>query len=85
MKKKIETLAKNQVVFGVGDTRIFQSYDSVIAIKTGSKVEFSNHWDYSKTTMKYLAKFLGTSSTLIREMVASGEIKVTMDPNGEQL
>lgn len=51
----------NQFKIATSDKTYFQSYQSVVAgidRKTG-KVELYKDWDYSKTTSKYLYKFLG--------------------------
>ena len=54
----------------------FQSYTSIIArrIDATDKVELDvNKWDYSKTTSKYLARFLGVPNKEIKQKVKSGE------------
>ena len=51
---------KNQfIILGDNGEIEFQSYDSIIAkiSKTGT-LEFSERWDYSKTTLKHLYIFL---------------------------
>ena len=58
---KVEQLEnKNQFII-LGDNREieFQSYSSRIAkINKNGTLELSNHWDYSKTTLKHLYIFL---------------------------
>ena len=54
----------------------FQSYVSIIArrIDATDQVELDvNKWDYSKTTSKYLARFLGVPCKEIKQKVKSGE------------
>ena len=54
----------------------FQSYTSIIArrIDATDQVELDvNKWDYSKTTSKYLARFLGVPNKEIKQKVKSGE------------
>ena len=54
----------------------FQSYTSIIArrIDATDKVELDvNKWNYSKTTSKYLARFLGVPNKEIKQKVNSGE------------
>ena len=54
----------------------FQSYTSIIArrIDATDQVELDvNKWDYSKTTSKYLARFLGVPNKEIKQKVANGE------------
>lgn len=48
----------NQFVILEDDSIFFQSYDSLICIKTNTTITFGCDWDYSKTTMKYLNIFL---------------------------
>lgn len=57
---KVEQLEnKNQFVIYTGDARIFQSYNSVIAIYEREKpLLLGKDWDYSKTTLKHLYIFL---------------------------
>lgn len=51
---------KNQfVILGNNGEIEFQSYDSLIArINKNGILEFSNRWDYSRTTLKHLYIFL---------------------------
>lgn len=56
---KVTQLANNQFIITDGAKSIFQSYQSVIAIKENEKVTLdSRYWDYSKTTGKYRNQFL---------------------------
>lgn len=60
----------------------FQSYDSVIAVKTIWKEETdikldSHYWDYSTTTGKYRNKFLGEEKKETEKKIASGEYKLS--------
>lgn len=84
MTKVIETYAKNQVVIQSGDNVTFQSYDSVIATKdTNGIVHLSEHYDYSRTTMKYLKMFLGHGIAETRKLIESGKYKRDMNLVGE--
>ena len=64
----------------------FQSYKSIIArkIEATGKVELdAKFWNYSKTTSKYLALFLGVPNKEIKNKVASGEyplVDLNADP-----
>ena len=64
----------------------FQSYVSIVARKIDAtgKVELDvNKWNYSKTTSKYLALFLGVTNKEIKKKVASGEyplVDLNADP-----
>lgn len=72
----------NQFLIDNGLQQVFQSYDSVIAIKDWNTGNFtitldSTYWDYSVTTLKYLHQFLGTHSKKeIEQRIASGEYKL---------
>jgi len=60
---------------------IFQSYDSVIAIKTRwedeTRVELDEtYWDYSVTTGKYRNQFLGETKKETQAKIDSGEYKL---------
>jgi len=64
----------------------FQSYTSIIArkIEATGKVELdAKFWNYSKTTSRYLALFLGVPNIEIKKKVASGEytlVDLNADP-----
>lgn len=82
--KLIETYAKNQVIMQCGENTIFQSYNSVIAVKDiNNVVHLSEHYDYSNTTMKYLKKFLGHGAAETRKHIESGKYKRDMNTEGE--
>ncbi len=56
----------------------FQSYDSVIAIRTEwddrTDVELDEtYWDYSMTTSKYRNQFLGEDTKTTKEKIKTGE------------
>jgi len=57
----------------------FQSYNSMIArrIDATDTIELDeNFWNYSATTSKYLARFLGVPNKEIKQKVKSGEYKL---------
>jgi hypothetical protein len=70
----------NQFIITDNDKEIFQSYDSVIAIKVRS-CESNKlfifldeyYWDYSRTTGKYRNQFLGEGITETRKKIETGE------------
>lgn len=68
---------KNQFIIRDGEKIIFQSYDSVIAIKSKGKVTLDeNRWDYSVTTGKYRNQFLGESKTETERKIKAGTYKL---------
>ena len=57
----------------------FQSYESIIArrINATDTIELDvNFWNYSATTSKYLARFLGVPNKEIKQKVTSKEYKL---------
>lgn len=62
---------------------VFQSYDSIIAIKSHCSEVYldSKYWDYSVTTSKYRNKFLGETKKETQAKIDSGEYILT-DLNG---
>ena len=56
---RIKVIARNQFIFYIDDKMYLQSYDSVVACKSvGEAPILYKDWDYSKTTMKYVSRFL---------------------------
>ena len=56
---KIKMIAKNQFLVHIKDKTYLQSYKSVVACKSVGEVPILyKDWDYSRTTMKYVNKFL---------------------------
>ena len=85
--KVTERMNANHLVMSDGEKEIFQSYQSVIAIRHGrllsSKVSLSNHWDYSRTTVKHLVKFLCLDNAKeLRANVKAGLYLMNIDTNG---
>ena len=69
----------NQLVITDGDNVYFQSYESLVAKKVDGKITLGPDWDYSRTTMKYLDKWLydycglRMHKTDIKKALKSGE------------
>jgi hypothetical protein len=67
----------NQFKFFTDDGVYFQSYDTVIAFKSKGIVTLDAlNWDYSRTTLKYLAVFLGQDTATTRRQIKEGIIKL---------
>jgi hypothetical protein len=67
----------NQFIINDNGFLYFQSYDSIIARKWGSEIILDyNYWDYSRTTSKYLFKFLKEDRKTVRLRVRTGEYKM---------
>lgn len=71
--------AKNQILIEDGNKTIFQSYNSIIAIKENGKITLGKDWDYSKTTEKYRNKFLGETKSETQRKLNVGVY--TLDEN----
>ena len=56
---KIKVIAKNQFLFYINEKTYLQSYDSVVACKSDGEIPILyKDWDYSRTTMRYVSRFL---------------------------
>lgn len=67
----------NQFVITTATSEIFQSYDTVIAIKhNDGRVELDNAWEYSPTTARYRNMFLGENTKETRAFVKDGAYTV---------
>lgn len=61
MSVRIVNLANNQVVVHGSTTSTFTSYGTLIVVNDfeAGKTYLTDAWDYSATTTRYLAEFLG--------------------------
>ena len=60
----------NQFLISTPDADYFQSYDSVIAMRTENKIYLDvNYWDYSTTTGKYRNIFLNENKKLTQKKI----------------
>lgn len=67
----------NQFVITTSNSKTFQSYDSAICLIENGTVTLSDHWDYSRTTLKYLSRFLGgENKKTIQEKINNGTYKM---------
>jgi len=72
----------NQFIITTEDRKIFQSYDSIIAVKInmGNEEDYimldKTYWDYSRTTGKYRNQFLGEDIKTTRKKIKSGEYRL---------
>ena len=72
----------NQFIITTEDRKIFQSYDSIIAVKIimDNEKDFilldKTYWDYSRTTSKYRNQFLGEDIKTTRKKIKSGEYRL---------
>lgn len=69
---KIKSITKNQYLVYTSGKVYLQSYDSVVACKSvGENPILYKNWDYSRTTMKYVSKFL---SDVFKKHITKKEI-----------
>ena len=68
----------NQFIITSKDKTIFQSYDSIIAVKWDDGDIFldKTYWDYSRTTGKYRNQFLGEDIKTTRKKIKSKEYRL---------
>lgn len=69
----------NQFYIRIKDLILFQSYNSIIAVKdlrTGRTTLDRSTWDYSVTTGKYRNQFLGESKKETEAKIKSGQYKL---------
>jgi len=84
MKATVTTLktrsgnnAENQFEIKIGDIRIFQSYNAIIAkIENGKTALDEKFWNYSNTTSKYRNIFLNETTAETKKKIDSGEYKL---------
>jgi len=57
---------RNQVVINMNNGKVFQSYESTIAIEYKGITYLTNKFDYSVTTSKYLKQFCGKSAKEVK-------------------
>lgn len=69
----IEQLGSNQNIIRFENGNLFQSYESLICVKIGSELYFTEDWDYSKTTSKYRNKFTQETTQETRSKLESGQ------------
>lgn len=60
---------RNQFIIESNEKIVFQSYDSTIAVREGQKLTLGKDWDYSKTTLKHLYKFMDEYAYSYSKMV----------------
>ena len=73
----------NQFVVTVDNMEIFQSYKTVIAVRSANNPEvvlLDHNYSYSPTTSKYLYQFLGFKRDIINKKVQDNSIRI-MDLN----
>jgi len=78
--ESVQHIGKNQIVIRFKNGRLFQSYDSIIAVQLyqgGKKLTFlSKKWNYSVTTGKYRNQFLNEKKKETESKIRSGEYQL---------
>jgi len=73
MKSRNGNPVPNQFILKIGDAIIFQSYNTVIAVKSCGRVLLdADSWDYSRTTGKYRNEFLCCNTAECRKRIKDG-------------
>lgn len=68
----------NQFVITTENSEVFQSYNTIIAIKyNDGTVELDTAWECTRTTSKYRNIFLGETTKETQKHIKSGEYQVT--------
>lgn len=70
---RMETLGANQHIIHFQNGSLFQSYESLICVKIGSELYFTDDWNCSKTTSKYRNKFTQETTQETRSKLESGQ------------
>ena len=69
----------NQFFITIDDMEIFQSYKTVIAVRSANNPEvvlLDHNYSYSPTTSKYLYQFLGFKRDIINKKVQNNSIRI---------
>jgi len=69
----------NQIIVSTEGQDYLVSYGKVVATKGVNGVFLSKDWNYSRTTAKYVARFLDRSVKEIKELIRRGIFKVVTD------
>ena len=69
-----EFQSRNHYTIRLGPNRYFQSYSSIICMRTSDGKIFldKNSWDYSRTTGKYRNRWLGENIAETRKKIKLG-------------
>jgi len=77
--KSIENLAPNQTIVYFENGSLFQSYNSIIAVRLRTKAKETTYigkdWEYSNTTGKYRNQYLGEDKKTTQSKIDSKEYK----------
>tara|TARA_R110002012_G_scaffold290274_1_gene483846 strand:- start:441 stop:713 length:273 start_codon:yes stop_codon:yes gene_type:complete len=82
MKSSQGNKVPNQIIITDGNKRYFQSYDVIISMSDTSEDYCQTfldekYWNYSKTTSTYLNKYLGMTSSQVKNAIKKGELILT--------
>lgn len=83
--ENLRTLKTNQTILENGKAIKFFSYNTLIAeIRTNKQNDnlyFTNYWDYSQTTLKYLYQFLNEYKSQISNNIYTKILNALNDTN----
>lgn len=75
---KVQNVQTNQIVINFENGKVFQSYESIIAIKLNNNdaLYLGDDYNYSMTTSKYLNKVFGFTSKECTNKIKEGVFKL---------
>jgi hypothetical protein len=77
MKNSIGRAIPNQFIIDFVKARVFQSYETIIAVRKADSVTLNrDKWDYSVTTGKYRNIFLGEKKKETVKKIIQGKYKL---------
>lgn len=77
MMSKYGNKVANQFIITDGARRVFQSYNSIIAVVENGQITLDEYyWNYSTTTAQYRNQFLGMTTDEIKRRIKDGSIKL---------
>jgi hypothetical protein len=77
METQTGNKVSNQFIVYCNDKIVFQSYNSIIAIKyDDGRIVLGSDWEYSTTTGKYRNQFLGEGIADTREKIENGTYSI---------
>lgn len=72
------SISQHETRIQIGDATYLQSYDTVVArIDGDGQVTLGPAWDYSRSTITHVGRFLGLPAVRVRQKIANGTIRVS--------
>lgn len=74
--KRVSVMGSNHFIVVFENGNIFQSYDSMIAIKVNGIMHLTSKWNYSPTTGRYRNTYLGETKKETQNNIDNGTYKL---------